>query len=78
MTGGGGNDAFGVAGNDIITDFTVGADRLLLPAGVTIAAFEQQALGGGAALDTLVTLSDGDTVTLLDTLVNASQLQLLA
>jgi uncharacterized repeat protein (TIGR01451 family) len=67
----GGDDAdqfiFGLGdGNDVIEDFSIGLDMLILNDGLTIASTSEAALGGGADLDTLVTLSSGQTITLWD------------
>ncbi len=71
LVGGEGADTFEFGlldGNDTIEDFQVGTDDLDLLDGLTVTSIvDQSDIGGGATSDMLVNLSDGTTVTLLDT-----------
>ena len=53
-------------GNDTVEDFTVGEDILVLNDGMTITNVTEADLGGEPGLDTLVTLSSGQTIELWD------------
>ena len=69
LTGGAGADQFVFAsgsGNDTITDFELGVDGLVLEGGLTIASLSESDVGGSSSLDTVVELSSGDTVVLID------------
>lgn len=78
LTGGAGNDflvggadtdqfVFGLGdGNDIIEDFTVGSEILILNDGLTITDIAEADLGGEAGLDSVVTLSSGQKIELWD------------
>jgi Ca2+-binding RTX toxin-like protein len=70
MSGGSGDDDFifqSGNGYDTVTDFQVGSDQILVD-GITIRSVTYKNVGGGAALDTIVTFgSGGGSVTLLDT-----------
>ncbi|MCK8482939.1 hypothetical protein MUY21_02720 [Aliiroseovarius sp. S2029] len=69
MIGGAGADQFIFSlgdGNDIIEDFTVGEDLLVLEGGVTITGLSELDVGGDASLDTVVELSSGEEIALLD------------
>ena len=69
LSGGLGFDQFVIAagdGNDTIADFILGEDTLGLAAGLTISSMTEAEAGGEPGLDTLVTLSSGDVLTLLD------------
>ncbi len=69
LSGGLGFDHFRFAagdGNDTVTDFVVGEDILRLDPGLTITALTEADIGGEAGLDTVVTLSSGDEIYLLD------------
>ncbi|GMQ76588.1 MAG: hypothetical protein BMS9Abin01_1873 [Gammaproteobacteria bacterium] len=62
FTGGDGNDAFAFtsgSGDDMITDFTVGSDFLVLADGMSVANFIEQ------GSDTLVNFDSGDSVLLV-------------
>ncbi|MBW6399496.1 choice-of-anchor I family protein [Roseomonas sp. HJA6] len=68
LTGGVSNDLFifgANAGSDIITDLTR-FDTILIEDGLTIADQSLADIGGGAAQDLVLTLSDGGMITLLD------------
>ena len=67
--GGLGSDTFvfgANSGNDVIGDFEVGTDGLMLNDGLLIDSFAELDTNGDATLDTVVTFSDGATATLLD------------
>ena len=69
LSGGLGFDQFVIAagdGNDTVADFVLGEDTLDLAAGLTITSLTEAEVGGEPGLDTLVTLSSGDVLTLLD------------
>ncbi len=69
LSGGLGFDQFVIAagdGNDTVADFVLGEDTLDLAAGLTISSLTEAEVGGEPGLDTLVTLSSGDVLTLLD------------
>ncbi|AUH66548.1 calcium-binding protein [Paracoccus zhejiangensis] len=69
LNGGDGADVFVFApgsGDDLIEDFGLDTDLLVLTGGVTITAISEAELGGEAGPDTLVELSSGATITLLD------------
>lgn len=53
-------------GNDTVEDFAVGEDILVLNDGMTITSVTEVDLGGEPGLDTLVTLSSGQTIELWD------------
>ena len=68
LAGGAGDDIFvfgSSSGDDRIEDFNLAEDILQLADGVTIAGTAEQDADGNGALDTVATLSDGATVTLL-------------
>ena len=68
LAGGAGDDIFvfgANSGDDRIEDFNLAEDILRLTDGVTIAGTAEQDADGNGALDTVATLSDGATVTLL-------------
>lgn len=52
-------------GNDLIDDFELGLDQLILIGGLTIASLSESDLDGDGGLDTTVLLSSGDTIQLL-------------
>jgi len=69
LRGGFDDDAFVYAagdGNDTIDDFALGEDSLILQGGLTIVAVAEAGVGGDAGPDTILTLSSGATMTLLD------------
>lgn len=81
LNGGFGADTFVFAagsGNDQINDFESLVDRFVLEGGVTISELMEVDQNGDGSLDSLVTLSSGDTVLLLDvTGISESDLFLL-
>ena len=67
LLGGAGNDWFifeAGDGNDVIEDFIVGEDRLILEGDLTVTALAEQDYGKDGAVDTLISLSSGDSITL--------------
>lgn len=67
----GGADAdqfvFGLGdGNDVVEDFTIGSDSLVLNDGLTITGITEADLDGEAGLDSIVTLSSGQQIELWD------------
>ena len=81
FVGGEGNDQFIFAagsGNDIITDFQVGEDSLVLEGGLTITGITEETYDNTyyQRIDTIVTFSSGDQVTLYNVadIVDSSQL----
>ena len=70
LTGGLGNDWFVFNtgdGNDTIEDFTPGEDKLILESGLTIENISEQDNDLDGVLDTLLTLSSGDSINLSGT-----------
>ncbi|MBM3599542.1 MAG: tandem-95 repeat protein [Alphaproteobacteria bacterium] len=65
--GGDAGDTFvvGGSGNDTITDFEVGIDRLELQGGATIAGYRETDANNDGRIDTIADLSDGGSVTML-------------
>ena len=53
-------------GNDNIGDFELGTDILVLNGGLTIAATSESDVDGNGSVDTIVELSSGDQIVLLD------------
>lgn len=64
-------------GHDLIDDFELGLDQLILTGGLTIASLSESDLDGDGGLDTTVLLSSGDTIGLLHVNGVADPLQLL-
>ncbi len=68
LTGGAGDDLFvfgASAGSDTVTDFDLADDIMVLENGVTVAGTTETDANGDGALDTIVALNDGGSVTLL-------------
>ncbi|MCB2127532.1 MAG: hypothetical protein KDE03_00270 [Rhodobacteraceae bacterium] len=68
MTGGADSDSFVFSagdGDDVIHDFEIGVDHMVLLGGLTITTMVETDLDGDGALDTLITFSSGDQVDLL-------------
>jgi Ca2+-binding RTX toxin-like protein len=52
-------------GDDVIEDFAVGTDQLVLLGGITIATLVESDVNGDGGIDTTVNLSSGDSIVLL-------------
>lgn len=77
LVGGEGDDIFEFlfdSGNDLIEDFEAGIDALSLEAGLEVVAVSHSDIGGDSVDDTILELSSGYLITLLDTTVETGDL----